>query len=93
VAVLDRTRTQQRKFKRLSVAQLGRILGEPGDGPDGNGPDGDGPGGGPAGGHPSTDPAPPDDPSDPTDTISSQPPLESPTTGEPEPPVAPPVAP
>jgi proteasome alpha subunit len=98
VAVLDRSRSQQRKFKRLTVAQLGRILGEPGGGGPGGEPGGDGPGGepggeGPGGGHPSTDPAPPDDPSDPTDTISSQPPLESPTTGEPEPPVAPPVAP
>jgi proteasome alpha subunit len=30
VAVLDRTRTQQRKFKRLTGAQLGRILGSGG---------------------------------------------------------------
>jgi proteasome alpha subunit len=91
VASLDRTRTQQRKFKRLTVAQLGRILGESGDGgPNGGAPTAGGPDGG---GHPSTDPTPPDDPADPTDTISSSPPLESPTTGEPEPPVAPPVAP
>ena len=89
VASLDRTRTQQRKFKRLTVAQLGRILGEPGDGA-GNGAGGDA--GPPGGGHPSTDPTPPDDPADPTDTISSSPPLESPTSGEPEPPVAPPIS-
>lgn len=29
VATLDRTRTQQRKFKRLTAGQLGRILGSP----------------------------------------------------------------
>ena len=87
VAVLDRTRSQQRKFKRLTVAQLGRIL--PGD----DGPDGGDDSGGPEGpGHPSTDPSGPDDPADPTDTITRQPPLESPTTGEPEPPIAPPVS-
>jgi proteasome alpha subunit len=88
VAVLDRTRSQQRKFKRLTVAQLGRILGDGGDGGDG----GDAEGGPDGGGHPSTDPTPPDSPSDPTDTISSQPPLENPTSGEPEPPIAPPVS-
>jgi len=38
VAVLDRTRTQQRKFKRLSAAQLGRILGNGGGGPAGDSP-------------------------------------------------------
>jgi proteasome alpha subunit len=39
VAVLDRTRTQQRKFKRLTGAQLGRILGSGGpEGPE-SGPD------------------------------------------------------
>jgi proteasome alpha subunit len=87
VAVLDRTRSQQRKFKRLTAAQLGRILGN---------------GGGPTeppsdpGSGPSTDPSGPDDPADPTDTASSVPPLEDPVTGEPngpeDPPVAPPVS-
>ncbi len=91
VAVLDRTRTQQRKFRRLNVAQLGRILPDsgPDDGPDDGTDDGGSDSPGP--GRPSTDPSGPDDPADPTDTISSQPPLESPTTGEPEPPVAPPT--
>ncbi len=87
VAVLDRTRSQQRKFKRLTAAQLGRILGN---------------GGGPTelpsdpGSGPSTDPSGPDDPADPTDTASGVPPLEDPVTGEPngpeDPPVAPPVS-
>jgi proteasome alpha subunit len=89
VAVLDRTRSQQRKFKRLTAGQLGRILG-------------DGSGGGPGdngtgGGSPSTDPSGPDNPADPTDTAGgSVPPLENPVTGEPdrpdEPPIAPPVS-
>jgi len=87
VAVLDRTRSQQRKFRRVTAPQLAKILGN------GDGPAGGADAGPPGGGHPSTDPTPPDDPTDPTDTISSRPPLESPTTGEPEPPVAPPVAP
>ncbi len=93
VAVLDRTRTQQRKFRRLDETHLGRIL--PAVGADEGPEDG---GDGPTGpGHPSTDPSGPDDPADPTDTVSSQPPLESPTTGEPatgepDPPVAPPVS-
>jgi proteasome alpha subunit len=87
VAVLDRTRSQQRKFKRLTVAQLRRILPDENAGGDGGtepGPDGPG--------HPSTDPSGPDDPADPTDTITQQPPLEDPTSGEPEPPIAPPVS-
>jgi proteasome alpha subunit len=94
VAVLDRTRSQQRKFKRLTASQLARIL----PGPDGGGDDGDssggdnGTGGDGGPGNPSTDPSGPDDPADPTDTISNQPPLENPTTGEPEPPIAPPVS-
>jgi proteasome alpha subunit len=86
VAVLDRTRTQQRKFKRLSAELLGRILGNGGSasGPDADG--GDGPG-------PSTDPSGPDDPADPTDTAGDVPPLEDPLTGEPSDsaPVAPPL--
>ena len=85
VAVLDRTRSQQRKFKRLTSGQLTRILG--------NGPGGNGTGGG----SPSTDPSGPDNPADPTDTAGgSVPPLENPVTGEPdrpdEPPIAPPVS-
>jgi proteasome alpha subunit len=93
VAVLDRTRSQQRKFKRLAAGQLGRILGTggPGDGPgngNGNGNGNDG------GGHPSTDPSGPDSPADPTDTAGgSVPPLEDPVSGEPERPDEPPVAP
>ena len=92
VAVLDRTRSQQRKFKRLTASQLARILPGPDDGGDG-GAGGEGGTGDDAGpGHPSTDPSGPDNPADPTDTISKQPPLESPTTGESEPPIAPPVS-
>jgi proteasome alpha subunit len=91
VAVLDRTRTQQRKFKRLTRAHLQEILGN-GAGP--TPPEGPGAGGGPG---PSTDPSGPDDPADPTDTVSGRvPPLEDPLgggPGDPEPPVAPPVAP
>ena len=80
VAVLDRSRSRPRKFKRMSAAELREILGErPGDSPAApvreNGPG------------PSTDPSGPDDPQDPTDTISNVPPLEDPVTGEP--PVAP----
>ena len=91
VAVLDRTRSQQRKFKRVTAGQLSRLLGNgPGDN---GGPDGDGTGGG----SPSTDPSGPDNPADPTDTAGgSVPPLENPVTGEPtrpdEPPIAPPVS-
>jgi proteasome alpha subunit len=92
VAVLDRTRAQQRKFRRLTAGQLRGILGNGGaSGPDTGPPPG---GGGPG---PSSDPSGPDDPSDPTDTVSDVPPLEDPVTGEPGPrtqdPVAPPVAP
>ncbi len=82
VAVLDRTRTQQRKFKRIPARQLGEILGN------GGGADED-PGAGPG---PSGAPSGPDDAGDPTDTVSAVPPLEDPVTGEPnDPPVAPPV--
>ncbi|QWZ09770.1 proteasome subunit alpha [Nocardioides panacis] len=83
VAVLDRTRTQQRKFKRLTGGQLGEILGN------GGGP-GEDPGAGPGA---SAAPTGPDDPTDPTDTVSDVPPLENPVTGEPtDPPVAPPAS-
>jgi proteasome alpha subunit len=85
VAVLDRTRSQQRKFRRLTAAQLSRILGN-GDASATGEQDGE-PGG--AGGG-STDPSGPDNPADPTDTVSNVPPLEDPVTGEP--PVAPPAS-
>ena len=98
VAVLDRTRSQQRKFKRLTAARLRGILGngpgsaDGGPGPADGGPEGGGPGpeGGPG---PSTDPSGPDNPKDPTDTVSNVPPLEDPLTGEPDDaPVAPPLS-
>ena len=91
VAVLDRTRTQQRKFRRVTAVQLQRILGNgPTEPPPGGGTAPDGPG-------PSTDPGGTDDPADPTDTTGDIPPLEDPVTGEPnrpdpEPPVAPPAS-
>ena len=84
VAVLDRTRTQPRKFKRIAPARLTEMLAD-------RGPEE------PA--TPSTDDAQPgaaetapatDDPADPTDQVSGgTPPLENPVTGEP--PVAPPA--
>ncbi|MGA8996167.1 MAG: proteasome subunit alpha, partial [Nocardioidaceae bacterium] len=84
VAVLDRTRTQQRKFKRITAATLSSILGN--GGPPETPGAGDGPG-------PSTDPSGPDAPADPTDTISDVPPLENPLTGAPDDaPVAPPLS-
>jgi proteasome alpha subunit len=77
VAVLDRTRAQQRKFKRLSVGQLGRILGNGAAGPD----DGAGPDGGAEPGEPGAGPRPPDGPPD------------GPLPGEPDDaPVAPPLS-
>jgi proteasome alpha subunit len=88
VATLDRTRSQQRKFRRLTARQLDGILGDGGaDGSEGSErSDGSyGVAGGPGS---STDPSGPDDPADPTDTISDIPPLEDPLSGEP--PVAPP---
>ncbi len=79
VAVLDRTRSQPRKFRRIRPDALRRILGERG--PAEPGPvDGRGAAVGPSG---------VDDPADPTDqTSGGTPPLEDPQTGEP--PVAPP---
>ncbi len=81
VAVLDRTRTQPRKFRRLSAAALLDVLG----------PDAESEGAQPVdddtsvagGGEASHQPQVPDDPADPTDTPSSVPPLEDPITGEP----------
>jgi proteasome alpha subunit len=94
VATLDRTRSQQRKFKRLTAGQLERILSA--DGP-GDGGSGAGPAGGGTGPGASSDPSGPDDPTDPTDTVSDVPPLEDPLSGEPndapnDPPVAPPLS-
>ncbi|HVH94672.1 MAG TPA: proteasome subunit alpha, partial [Nocardioidaceae bacterium] len=85
VAVLDRTRSQQRKFRRLTAAQLSGILGNGGQS---GSAEEDGEPGGSGGG--STDPSGQDDPTDPTDTVSDVEPLEDPVTGEP--PVAPPAS-
>lgn len=100
VAVLDRTRTQPRKFARLRPERVAELLGPRGpEEPDAQ-RDEDG--------RPESAPAAPtapasDDAADPTDTESGAvPPLESPTTGEPpsdpvapddQPPVAPPTDP
>ncbi len=83
VAVLDRSRSQKRKFKRLPAERLVTILGDRGK------PSADG-----GRGRSSTDPSGPDDAKDPTDTAADQEPLEDPRTGEPPtvPPVAPPPA-
>ena len=86
VAVLDRTRSQQRKFKRLTVGQLARILGD-----GGNGGEGEGEAGGPGDGTEPGGGLPPATPTEPADTIGSPPPAERPT-GEPEPPIAPPLS-
>jgi proteasome alpha subunit len=83
VAVLDRTRTQPRKFARLRPARLRELLGDRG--PETPGPPSD------EDTRPDAVPSPAatDDPTDPTDQVSGGvPPLEDPTTGEP--PVAPP---
>ncbi len=96
VAVLDRTRSQQRKFKRLTG---GAARPDPRQRqrqrPNGDGPSDGGPSDGGSGG-PSTDPSGPDDPADPTDTAGAVPPLEDPVTGEPngpdDAPVAPPIS-
>ncbi len=74
VAVLDRTRTQPRKFRRLTERTLRDVLG-PDAAPDDRSVAG--------GGEASHEPQVPDDPADPTDTESSIPPLEDPVTGEP----------
>ena len=90
VAILDRTRTQPRKFKRLLPRDLGPLLGE-------RGPSEPAPPA-PTDGDPGTAASSPavDDPADPTDQASgSVPPLEDPVSGEPPiaPPAAPPIAP
>lgn len=83
VAVLDRTRSQTRKFVRLSPARLDALLGERGAAAADTPVQGDG-----APGTASSAPA-VDDPTDPTDQVSGAvPPLEDPTSGEP--PIAPP---
>jgi proteasome alpha subunit len=86
VAVLDRTRTQPRKFVRLREERLVELLGE-------RGPAQAAPPNAEDGVTPSGPTAPVvDDPKDPTDQVSgSTPPLENPVTGEP--PVAPPPGP
>ncbi len=89
VAVLDRSRPQMRKFRRLSAQALVDIIGpdpEPGAAP-APAADGD------QTGEPATEPPVPDDPGDPTDMSSRVPPLENPVTGEPSPPPSDPVAP
>ncbi|WP_082599473.1 proteasome subunit alpha [Nocardioides sp. Root151] len=97
VAVLDRTRSQPRKFRRLRPAALTEILGDRGPETAAQ-PDAEDAQVGAA----PTVPTGPDNPADPTDTVSgSTPPLEDPVTGEPapgepesgEPPTAPPTAP
>lgn len=84
VAILDRTRTQPRKFIRLSPTRLSTLLGERGPSTaDEADPEDTRPGTASSAGGP-------DDPSDPTEQTSGHvPPLEDPVTGEPEPPVAP----
>ena len=87
VAVLDRTRSQPRKFKRIAPTALSDLLGDRG--PEESAPpvEEDATAG-------SGETAPDtDDPADPTDQVSGgTPPLENPVTGEPAP-VAPPVSP
>jgi proteasome alpha subunit len=84
VAVLDRTRSQPRKFLRLVGARLDALLGErgPATESDPSAEDSATPTGLQEPGQ--------DDPADPTDQVSGDvPPLENPVTGEP--PVAPPI--
>jgi proteasome alpha subunit len=86
VAILDRTRVQPRKFRRLRAPQLVALLGDRGPGEHAT-PTPEDAQSGAASTAPETD-----DAADPTDQVSGQvPPLEDPQTGEP--PVAPPVAP
>ena len=86
VALLDRTRSQPRKFVRLSPARLESLLGDRGpSSPSLVSEEDNRPGAAPI------EPT-PDDPADPTDQTSGNvPPLEDPRTGEP--PVAPPAPP
>ncbi len=91
VAVLDRTRVQPRKFRRLRAAQLTELLGDRGPALS-DVPAPEDAAAGPAATSPETD-----DAAAPTDQVSGAvAPLEDPTTGEPPvapPPVAPPVDP
>ena len=80
VAALDRTRTQPRKFRRLTARALREVLGPDAESPPDGAPDDSSAAGG---GEASHQPQVPDDPADPTDTASSVPPLEDPVTGEP----------
>ena len=80
VAALDRTRTQPRKFRRLTARVLRDVLGPDAESPPDGAPDDSSAAGG---GEASHQPQVPDDPADPTDTASSVPPLEDPVTGEP----------
>ena len=86
VAILDRTRFQARKFRRLTERQLADLLGDRGAATPSAANEQD------AGATEASSSPDKDDPEDPTDTVSGDvPPLEDPKTGEP--PVAPPVAP
>jgi proteasome alpha subunit len=97
VAVLDRTRSQPRKFARLRRERVAELLGPRGpEEPDSQREEDGRP-------EAAATAATTDDPGDPTDTVSGAvPPLESPTTGEPpsdpatpddQPPIAPPGGP
>ncbi len=86
VALLDRTRSQPRKFVRLSPARIDALLGDRGPATPDQPSDEDN--------RPDSAPIAPeqDDPADPTDQTSGNvPPLEDPTSGEP--PIAPPPPP
>ena len=88
VAVLDRTRMQPRKFRRLRPEELHRRLGDRAAAVADQPHPEDTASPAPAG------PSATDDPADPTDqTSGSTPPLENPRTGEPTPPPSDPVAP
>jgi proteasome alpha subunit len=86
VAVLDRTRVQERKFRRLTERQLSELLGDRGASTPSTANEQD------AGATEASSSPGPDDPADPTDTAGGGvAPLEDPVSGEP--PIAPPVAP
>jgi len=88
VAVLDRTRSQPRKFRRLRPDDLRRLLGERGPS------EPDAPHPGDAERQVPMSPSGVDDPRDPTDQVSGVvPPLEDPRSGGPVPPPTDPVAP
>lgn len=85
VAVLDRTRVQPRKFRRIRGPGLDDLLGDRGpSSPAAPVEEDTRPGGAP------TVPAGPDDPEDPTDTVSGGVPPPAPQPGQGEPPIAPP---